>query len=139
MNYLVKIGVVALLAVFCWACGPNRHFAVNDAPAPAPEKPVESEAQKLDTVQQQGFNFVYVFRRKDGGRLDAEDRRFLRANAPAETNQWVVPEDGTSAIAGSNYQFPPASLETLRQRFDVEDRSKPKAAPNREAAPNTNQ
>lgn len=112
------------------ACGgPNRHFAVNDqqqSNAPAPEKTVEDAAQKVLTMEQQGFDFVYVFRRRDGAALDAEDRKFLRANSPAETNQWVVSEDGKTAIAGSNYAFPPANLEALTARFAFEDRSKPK-------------
>lgn len=138
MKRLITVSPILLLIFFCSACGPNRHFTAEEPAQPAAEKTVENEAQKLDTVQKQGFEFVYVFRRKDGGRLDAEDRKFLRANSPAETNQWVVPDDGASAIAGSNYQFPPANLDALKQRFNVEDLSKPKDAPPKTDAANTN-
>jgi hypothetical protein len=134
MINLIKFSAIFLPALLVaaagFACGgPNRHFAVNDrqqSNAPAPEKTVEDAAQKVTTMEQQGFDFVYVFRRKDGAALDAEDRKFLRANSPPETNQWVVSDDGRTAIAGSNYAFPPAHLEALTARFAFEDRSKPK-------------
>lgn len=139
MKNLIKISPIFLLALFCFACGPNRHFAVNEpASAPAPEKTLEDATQKVTSVRQQGFDFVYVFRRRDGGKLDAEDRKFLRLNSPGETNQWIVTDDGATAIAGSNYQFPPGNLEALRNRFNVEDQSKPKDAPKPEALSNAN-
>jgi hypothetical protein len=130
MKNLIKISLLSA-AFFLFGCGPNRHFAVNEQrAAPAPEKTPETAEQKLGTVQQQGFEFVYVFRRKDGAPLDAEDRKFLRENAPPQTNQWIVTDDGATAIAGSNYRFPPENLDALRKRFNVEDKSKSEEAAN---------
>ena len=74
-------------------------------------------------MQKGAFSFVYVFRRKDGAALDPDDRKYLRANSPIETNQWVLTDDGKAAIAGSNYQFPLESLDALKKRFNVEDLS----------------
>ena len=73
-----------------------------------------------------GFEFIFVFRRKDGAQFDGEDRKYLRANAPAETNRFLATDDGKAFIAGSKYLFPPASLDALRLRFNVEDYSAPK-------------
>lgn len=132
--------MLLVCAVFFTACGPNRHFPVNEQKniASTPEKTVEGSAEKIETIYRQGFDFVYVFKRKDGGKLDAEDRKFLRANSPLETNQWVVTDEDATAIAGSNYIFSPANLEALRGRFSVEDLSKPKTKESETANTNMN-
>ena len=67
------------------------------------------------------YDHIFVFRRKDGGEFDDEDKKYLRANAPLETNRFYSSENGRAFIAGSNFQFPPESLEVLRLRFNVED------------------
>jgi hypothetical protein len=69
------------------------------------------------------FEYIFVFRRKDGAAFDGEDRKFLRASSPAETNRFVSTDDGKAFIAGSKYKFPPQNLEILRSRFNVEDYS----------------
>lgn len=139
MSRLGKIYLLLCVALFFIACGPNRHFPANEQKTtPTPEKTVESAVEKLDTIRQQGFDFVYVFKRKDGGKLDAEDKKFLRANSPPETNQWIVTDEDATAIAGSNYMFLPVHLEALRKRFNVEDLSKPKTENTPEANLNIN-
>jgi hypothetical protein len=126
MENLKKIYLAAAFAVSVTACQTAVTPVGNlQQTTPAAEKKDDS-ADKLETVKQQDFIFVYVFRRRDGAALDAEDRKFLRANSPPETNQWVVTDDGRAAIAGSNYQFSPANLESLKARFSLEDLSKPK-------------
>ena len=129
MENLKKIGLAVAFSVAVTACQTAVTPVGNlqQAATPAAEK-TDDSAAKLETVKQQDFIFVYVFRRKDGAALDAEDRKFLRANSPPETNQWIVTEDGRAAIAGSNYQFSPANLESLKARFSLEDLSKPKDA-----------
>lgn len=77
----------------------------------------------LQTMRTANFDFIYGFRRKDGAAFDGEDRKFLRANAPPQTNRFVSTDDGRAFIAGSGYKFAPEVLETLRKRFDVEDYS----------------
>jgi hypothetical protein len=109
-------------------------------PTPTPEikETRDDFSEKLEYVQKGAFAFIYIFRRRDGAALDAEDRKYLRANSPVETNQWVLPDDGRAAIAGSNYQFPPEMLDALKKRFDVEDLSRPGAATDEEEAANSN-
>ncbi|HEX8368144.1 MAG TPA: hypothetical protein VF604_06355 [Pyrinomonadaceae bacterium] len=96
-------------------------------PTPTPEikETKDDFSEKLEYVQKGAFAFIYVFRRKDGAALDSDDRKYLRANSPMETNQWVLTDDAKVAIAGSNYQFLPESLDALKKRFNLEDLSKP--------------
>jgi hypothetical protein len=77
----------------------------------------------LQTMRTANFEYIFVFRRKDGAAFDGEDRKFLRANSPAETNRFVSTDDGKAFIAGSKYKFPPQNLEILRSRFNIEDYS----------------
>lgn len=124
-------GIYLFAVLFICACQ-TAVTPVADLMTPTPTPEVKESkddfAEKLEYVRKGAFDFVYAFRRKDGAALDAEDRKYLRANSPIETNQWVVTEDAKAAIAGSNYQFPPASLEALKKRFNVEDLSPPKDA-----------
>jgi len=89
----------------------------------APEQTQSSFASDLQTMKTANFDYIFVFRRKDGGAFDVEDKKYLRANAPAETNRFVSTDNGKAFIAGSKYKFPPPNLETLRSRFNIEDYS----------------
>jgi hypothetical protein len=124
-------GFCLLAALFVSACQTNVPPVDNlQTPTPTPEaKPPQDDfSEKLEYVQKGAFSFTYVFRRKDGAALDSDDRKYLRANSPAETNQWVLTDDTKAAIAGSNYQFPPEMMDALKKRFNVEDLSKPPEA-----------
>lgn len=127
MKTRIEIILTAAFALAALACqtavtpvGNMRQQTPAATPAGAG---ADDSAEKLESVRQQDFQFVYVFRRRDGAPLETEDKKFLRANSPPETNQWIVTADGRAAIAGTNYQFPPASLETLKTRFAFEDNS----------------
>lgn len=71
------------------------------------------------------FNFIYVFRRKDGAVLDPADKKAASDNIPPEINRRKVIEEGKAVIIGSNYILPPANFKVLSSRFLVEDYSKP--------------
>ena len=134
MKNLGRICFIAALAFGGFACQ-SEVAPIANLQTPAPAERTDDAAQKLESVRRQGFNFVYVFRRRDGAPLDPEDRKYLRANSPLETNQWIISDDGRAAIAGSNFRFPPASLDALGKRFNVEDLSRP---PETEAPANSN-
>ncbi len=89
----------------------------------------------LQTMKTANFDYIFVFRRKDGGAFDGEDRKYLRSNSPAQINRFVLTDDGKAFIAGSKYRFPEENLETLQMRFNVEDYS----AVKEEAPEKTNQ
>ncbi len=107
-----------------FACD-NRSFEkanVSESSA-APEQTLSNFASDLQTMKTANFEYIFVFRRKDGGAFDGEDKKYLRANAPAETNRFVSTDNGKAFIAGSKFKFPLQNLETLRTRFNIEDYS----------------
>ena len=87
-------------------------------PRPSPRTPFEQDVQYVRDGQ---FTYIMVFSRKDGGVFDKDDVSYLKANSPAQTNQWVKTDEGRRVIAGTNFEFTPENLDALRQRFNVED------------------
>lgn len=81
----------------------------------------------LQTMKTANFDYIFAFRRRDGGAFDGEDKKYLRANTPAGTNRFISTDENRAFIAGSLYAFSPGNLEALRNRFAVEDYSKPEA------------
>ncbi len=90
----------------------------------AVEKKPSDYEQDLQTMQNANFEYVFVFRRKDGGVLDGEDKKYLKANSPAATNRFILTDENKAAIAGSSYKFEPENLEKLQQRFAIDNLSK---------------
>ncbi len=97
-------------------------------------KPASAEAQKnnlssfendLQSMRNADFDFIYVFRRKDGGTLDAEDKKYLKAYSPAATNRFILTDENKAAIAGSSYKFEAENIDNLQKRFAIENFSKP--------------
>ncbi|MDQ3798899.1 MAG: hypothetical protein M3384_05580 [Acidobacteriota bacterium] len=124
-GFCLLVGGLFLSAACQSAVTPVGKLQPTPTPTPTPEvkEAKDDFSEKLEYVRKGAFGFIYVFRRKDGAALDAEDRKYLRANSPVETNQWVLTDDARAAIAGSNYQFPPEMLDALKKRFNVEDLS----------------
>lgn len=89
-----------------------------------PEKKVDDFAERLKDLRTANFEFIFVFRRKDGAELNSEDKQFLKLNAQPEPNRWVLTGDKKAVIAGSNFVFEEKVLQNLRSRFNVEDYSK---------------
>lgn len=118
---------IATLAIAClsYGCGGNEAIlmsgketprAVNSAPA---KPPVEKE---LDAMRTAGFQFIYVLKRKDGGKLDAEDRGAIKLNT-ADANRRVATDDELAIVIGTNMQIPPDNMAALYQRFAVDNYS----------------
>lgn len=125
-----KIKYFALLAfVFiCQACQANQTILNSQPkplPSPAAEQPKDSFERALRGVQSGNFTYIFVLRKKDGGAFAGEDSKFIRANTPPGTNQFVLTDEGKTIIIGSNFPFSAENLEALRERFNVEDFSKP--------------
>ena len=111
-------------------CGANENVlrSGKETPMPvnaAPQKdPIEHE---LDAMRIAGFQFIYVVRRKDGGKIDADDRGVIKRQT-VDTNRRVATADGLAIVIGSNTQIPPKNLTALYQRFAVDSYSQPVAA-----------
>ena len=74
----------------------------------------------LKSIKNGHYAFVYVFSRKDGEALSADDSGFLRANA-AQIHDWVNSGNNHKIIGGTNVELTGPKLELLRSRFQVED------------------
>ena len=125
-NPITQVVLTGLIffSLMNFACD-NRSFEkanVSESSA-APEQTQSNLASDLQTMKTANFDYIFVFRRKDGGAFDGEDKKYLRANAPVETNRFVSTDNGKAFIAGSKFKFPPENLEILRTRFNVEDYS----------------
>jgi hypothetical protein len=130
----MRSSVLRLIAVFIlcllnFACQNNAvkttHSAdktVNTVNSSA-EKPLSDFDKTLGDMRTGDFEYVFAFKRKDGGKFDRDDKDFLKNNTPQQTNRWLLTKDETIVIAGSNYIFSPDILKKLGARFAIEDYS----------------
>lgn len=118
---ILFFGLLVCLNIAC----ESPSLKANKTAVNKPENKAADFQSDLETMKTAKFDHIFVFRRKDGGAFDAEDKAYLKANSPAVTNRFILSDDDKAVIAGSGYEFPPENLEALRQRFDVEDNSPP--------------
>ena len=136
--------VISLFALLNLGCQPNQTILKDAAPPPTPMSTVEQKRtsfeQDLREMETANFDYIFAFRRNDGGIFDKEDKKYLRDNTPIETNRWRESDDGKAFIAGSGFGFSPENMDALQKRFIVEDHSKPeiKEAANKAANTETN-
>ena len=74
----------------------------------------------LKFIRNGQFTYIYVISRKDGKQLDQQDSSFLRTNAP-QVVDWVVTDDKTKAIGGTNFNLEEGNLNVIKKRLVVED------------------
>jgi len=110
-----------------FACVNKSLLKGNKNVAVVQESNVSDFERDLQTMKTANFDFIFAFRRTDGGIFDSEDKKYLRANTPPGTNRFISTDEGRAFIAGSLYAFSPENLNALRNRFAVEDYSKPEA------------
>ncbi len=135
-----KIDFIALLilALVSFSCANQTILNSQPKPVPIPpaEQPKDSFERALRGVQSGDFTYILVLRRKGGEAFGGEDSKFIRANTPPGTNQFVLTDEDKTIIIGSNFPFSPENLKALGEQFNVENYSKPEAE---EANKNTNQ
>jgi len=122
----IRFYVLFLFFVQLPGCSPNSTI-LNSGSKPPPAdtiRPVNVFENDLETMRTANFNFIFVLRRKDGAKLDADDKKFIRMNSPEVANRLILSDDDKALIAGSNYPFPPEKLKPLQERFDFQDFSK---------------
>jgi len=127
--------LIVAVIFFVPACQPNQRIINSSAEkdkelAPA-ERPSLAELTGIDAdvaaMRTADFNFIYVFRRKDGGVLNSDDRSFMNANTPYEINRKKLVDGGRALIVGSNFRFPAENFKVMKERFSFEDFSKPES------------
>ena len=116
---------LVLSIVLTAACGANDGILKSGKETPGssniqPSKSVFEE--DLGSMRTADFSFVYVLRRKDGGKIDAEDRSVIKAQT-ADANRRMSSDDDKAFIIGSNNQIPPKNMMALYKHFAVEDYS----------------
>lgn len=134
-----KFLALLILALVCFACANQTILNTSEPkrePIPPSEQPKDSFERALRGVESGDFTYIFVLRRKDGGVFIGEDSRYVKANTPPGTNQFVLTDEDKTIIIGSNFPFSPENLQALSERFNVENYSKPEAE---EANKNTNQ
>lgn len=121
--------LILIMILLNFGCQPNQGILKDVSPPPTPMSTVEQKKtsfeQDLRDMQTANFDYIFAFRRKDGGVFDKDDKKYLRENTPLETNRWTSTDEGKAYLAGSGFAFSPANMDALRSRFIVEDYSKP--------------
>ena len=136
MSYRHRLSFASIFAFLCLLlcdCGPNesilRSGASNDQTSPTPQASraaydtVDAEIENMRTAD---FNFILVLRRKDGGKMQSDDKAFVRTNMSGANRRSLV-DDEKAIVIGSNARVPQDLLTKLNERFDVQDFSKPEA------------
>lgn len=130
--------ITAVFALLTAACGANEGVLKSGRETPAqsniqsPKALIDADIEAMRTA---GFTFIYVLRRKDGQRLDAEDVGVIRLQT-AEANRRVKSDDDKAVVIGSNYAIPPKNMFVLFDRFAVENYSPPATPANANTAAN---
>lgn len=132
MKKINKTGAFLVSCFFIAACEPAPSMMEKSATP----LPIVESTEKLTSLQREirdmetaNFSVIFVFKRKDGGIFDKEDKKYLSANKPVDANRFISTDDEKAFVAGSNYKFPTGNLDALRKRFVVEDYSKPREQP----------
>jgi len=124
------------LSVLAGACSANQGLlqgSTNASNAPTPKSQFE---QDMDGMQAAGFAYILVLRRKDGGKMDAEDRGFIKQQT-VDTKRRVSTDDDKAFLIGSSTPLPPQNTTALYTRFAVESYSAP-PEPNTNSTVNSN-
>jgi len=112
--------------LFVTACGGNETIlrSGKETPTQASTAPHDVFADDLMSMRTAGFTWVYVLRRMDGGKIDAEDRGVIRVNT-VDTNRRVSSDEDRAIIIGTNPAIPPDNMKALYARFAIVDHSPP--------------
>lgn len=124
---MIKALFIAVACVLSSACGPDDRILKSGKETPAPSNVEATKTtfeRELDDIKTAGFTFVYVVRRKDGQKLNSEDRSVIRLQT-VDMNRRVTADDDKAVIIGSNYQVPPKNMLVILDRFAVENYSLP--------------
>ncbi|HEX8636795.1 MAG TPA: hypothetical protein VF692_01935 [Pyrinomonadaceae bacterium] len=127
---MVAIFLFVSGGLFSFGCQPNAAIleSAKNSTARAnsqAEPAARSFERDLETMRTANFDYIYVFRRKDGAPLDADDKKYVKLNSPVETNRFILSDEEKAVVAGSKYKFAEQNLMALRDRFNIEDFSKP--------------
>lgn len=119
---LTLVGVISV----AMACESSEYRSKINSEPPVPEVKLSAVEKDVKSMQTANFDYIFVFRRKDGAPFEGEDKTFLKANSPADTNRFLLSDDDKAVVAGSSYAFEAEQLKKLAERFLVENFSSAK-------------
>ena len=128
----VAFGIVLFICLIALGCVPNESILKSnrETPTTLPAAPIPDSFEKdLAAMNEVDFTWVYVLRRKDGGKMDAADKAFIGTNT-SDANRRVLSDGDKAVIVGTNYIIGDANLKALKDRFDFRDLS-----PNQQSSP----
>lgn len=134
--------LIIILAFAACSCAPNQRIVESNAELTESKPnntraPVRSTLEKdIEAMRTADFVFIYVIKRKDGGPLDNEDKKFAGAVIPGEMNRRTVADDGKAILIGSNFRMPEDSRKLIEERFAFEDLSREPTPANSNAQAN---
>lgn len=129
---MIRALLIAVTCILAVACGPDDRILKSGKETPTPSNVGATKVtfeKELDEIMAAKFTFIYVLRRKDGQKLDAEDRSVIRLQT-VDMNRRVTADEDKAVIIGSNYQIPPKNMLVLFDRFAVQNYSLPVPAAN---------
>lgn len=128
---------IFLISLLACSCGANESILKSGKETPVQanvEGAKSAIASDLEAMRTAGFTFIYVLRRKDGVRIDAEDRSVIKLQT-TDANRRVAADEGRAVIIGTNYQIAATNMAVIYDRFAVENYS---SAPSATANANSN-
>lgn len=125
LSQVIFFGLIVLILPN-FACV-NQSLLKNKNVAAVVENNLSDFERDLQSMKTANFDYIFAFRRNDNGVFDTDDKKYLRANTPPGTNRFISTDENRAFIAGSLYPFSPENLAALRNRFRIEDYSKPEA------------
>ena len=119
-------GLIILCILFSVSSCTYRSFdePQNNTNATPVKKLTEFERQ-VKAMRTADFDYIFALKRKDGEAFDSKDKNFVREKKHYAANRFVFVNDEKVLFVGSNFEFPEENIKALKERFDVQDFSKP--------------
>jgi len=122
-RYVLMLLVAA--SMLAGACAANQNLLRKESGlASNSSTPKSQYEQDLDAIRTAGFTYIFVLRRRDGGKMTAEDRGFIKQQT-VDTNRRVSTDDDRVFLIGSNNALPSQNVAALYDRFAIENYSTP--------------
>jgi hypothetical protein len=120
---IIVLGIILTALAFSSTACHRRAASDDETPDTSSYRPESTPATQFERdlkyVRDGHFINIWIFSRKDGKPLTAEDSQVLRTNAPRVVD-WVTTNENKKVIAGANFPIEPVQMAELQKRFNVE-------------------
>lgn len=126
---ILSLTLIASALVSAAACGANETILRSGKETPSPVNSVPSVTtleKDVADMRTADFSIILVLRRRDRAAMDADDRSLIRQQTD-QANRRVSSDGGKAVVVGSNFPLLMEKYAALRDRFDIENFSKPDA------------